>query len=410
MLSLIPAKYYYDDESSEQWSKKKNSKEQKRQAKKIKFNPNSKVDALSAQNKMAAVAKPVKLPGPDGEDTPDNDENSEEESEDDFIMPGDDEISEGSDNETSEADNTDVDLKKQNKPIEESLNQKDIEVDHGDDDEDESLTVVFDDEGNEISAGNPNLTEQPTQNKKSHKNIVTEEEKKEKKKQLDELKNKLSAKINLLREKRKAPGTSVKGAPMSREKILEQRRLKKEENLKKRKREEEVTDDEEEDDDEEEQDEEANGIGSTSNSLFNNVIFKDGDSSNNKRKSKDLASKLREVEARNAKLAQLDKDTQDKIQKKDSWTRAIKQSAGEKVYDDEKLLRKSLKRQQKKKNKSEREWNEREENVKKSIATRQKKREANIQLKKDMKQIKGKKARKRAGFEGKLKSGRKGKK
>lgn len=75
-------------------------------------------------------------------------------------------------------------------------------------------------------------------------------------------------------------------------------------------------------------------------------------------------------------------------------------ASGEKVKDDPKLLKKTLKREQKQKEKSGREWVDRKHTVQKGIQDRQKKRQDNLQARKDSKKA-GKNGKKRPGFEGK---------
>lgn len=70
----------------------------------------------------------------------------------------------------------------------------------------------------------------------------------------------------------------------------------------------------------------------------------------------DVMGQLKHVEAKKARLENMDPEKAEKIHEKEMWSRALKQTAGEKVRDDEKLLKKALKRQQGEKRKSEREW------------------------------------------------------
>ena len=60
------------------------------------------------------------------------------------------------------------------------------------------------------------------------------------------------------------------------------------------------------------------------------------------------------------------------------WLNAKKRAHGERVKDDTNLLKKALKRKEKQKGKSEREWKEREDAVVKGKEMKQKKREANL--------------------------------
>ncbi|KAJ6263763.1 hypothetical protein Dda_2334 [Drechslerella dactyloides] len=156
------------------------------------------------------------------------------------------------------------------------------------------------------------------------------------------------------------------------------------------------------------------------NYTFGQVNFDDGDklkdsldgtkSSSKKRGPMDVLGALKHAEAKKARLSNMPEEKRADIQEKDRWSKALKMAAGEKLQDDEGLLKKSLKRQEKAKKKSKREWKERNAGVEKAKAMRQKKREANIAARKEQKKAgkSGKKARKvpskkakgRAGFEG----------
>lgn len=70
----------------------------------------------------------------------------------------------------------------------------------------------------------------------------------------------------------------------------------------------------------------------------------------------DVMGQLKQVEAKKARLETMDPEKREKIYEKEMWSKALKQTAGEKVRDDEKLLKKALKRQTVQKKKSEREW------------------------------------------------------
>merc|ERR1711939_176119 len=113
-----------------------------------------------------------------------------------------------------------------------------------------------------------------------------------------------------------------------------------------------------------------------------------------------------------SRLSGLDADKQERIASQDMWMNARKRASGEKVKDDTSLLKKALKRHEGQKKKSEKEWTERDEGIKKSIEVRQKKRTENLAKRKDEKgKGKGKKV-KRPGFEGSFKGrtgGKKGK-
>ncbi|PWW79447.1 SURF6-domain-containing protein, partial [Tuber magnatum] len=135
----------------------------------------------------------------------------------------------------------------------------------------------------------------------------------------------------------------------------------------------------------------------------------------------DALGQLKHVEAKKARIQTMAPEKQAKIEEKELWSKALKQTAGEKVRGDEQLLKKSLKRQAQVKKKSEREWKERIENVAKSKAMKQKKREDNLTARREQKkagksgkrvrvggkqkvQMKKKKKGARPGFEGSMKS------
>ncbi|KAF7727261.1 hypothetical protein EC973_007874 [Apophysomyces ossiformis] len=122
-----------------------------------------------------------------------------------------------------------------------------------------------------------------------------------------------------------------------------------------------------------------------------------------KKGSVDAKSQLKKIEAKQEKLEKLRKENKEKadaIAEKEEWSRAIAMATGEKVKDDVKLLKKTVKRQEKQKSKSASQWKDRLDKVKKDEEDKVKKRNENIQkrieAKKDRK--KGKKAR--PGFEG----------
>lgn len=128
----------------------------------------------------------------------------------------------------------------------------------------------------------------------------------------------------------------------------------------------------------------------------------------------DPATALIAAENKRLRLAGLDEGKRADIEEKDLWLNAKKRAHGEKVRDDSSLLKKTLKRKEKSKKKSEKEWTERKEGVAKSQAMKQKKREANLKKRRDEKGTKGKgksagkktKVKSRPGFEGSFGSGK----
>ncbi|KAK3496414.1 surfeit locus protein 6-domain-containing protein [Neurospora crassa] len=115
----------------------------------------------------------------------------------------------------------------------------------------------------------------------------------------------------------------------------------------------------------------------------------------------DAKSKLAKLEAQKKRLEALPEDKRKEVLEKETWLAARKRAEGEKVHDDEHLLKKAVKRKEKAKSKSANEWRERKEGVAKAQYDRSKKREENIKKKQDEK-----KARK-MGI--KVKSGKGGK-
>jgi len=99
-------------------------------------------------------------------------------------------------------------------------------------------------------------------------------------------------------------------------------------------------------------------------------------------KSQKEEKRLSELEVKNPAKAQ-------DIKEKKKWKKAIDLSEGLKVKDNSKLIKKSLMKKRKDKQKSGKKWTERNEAVEKSMAAHQQKREKHIserkQKKKDMK-------------------------
>lgn len=160
------------------------------------------------------------------------------------------------------------------------------------------------------------------------------------------------------------------------------------------------------------------------NFSFGRVAFEDGKQLDSKltgflesRKRKgpqDPRTALEAAKKKRARISCLDEEKQADIAEKDLWLNAKKRAHGEKVRDDTSLLKKTLKRKDKAKQKSETEWNARIAGVEKSQEMRQKKREDNLRKRREEKGSKkgkgkakakkpGKKA-KRPGFEGSFRS------
>ncbi|KAF9922689.1 hypothetical protein FBU30_007203 [Linnemannia zychae] len=127
----------------------------------------------------------------------------------------------------------------------------------------------------------------------------------------------------------------------------------------------------------------------------------------------DAHGQLKMVEAHNEKLAALqavDPEKANAMKEKDTWRKALQLAQGEKVKDDVKLLKKTIKREETFKKKSAKEWGERKSTVKKSKDLKQKKREENIKARIDAAKNKGKKDKTgdKAKNKGAPKGGKKG--
>lgn len=161
----------------------------------------------------------------------------------------------------------------------------------------------------------------------------------------------------------------------------------------------------------------ASLTGSENNFSFGRIAFNDGQQvdaslstmldARPRKGPQDPLGALKAAESKRARLNGLDEQKRKNIEEKDLWLNARKRIHGEKVRDDMSLLKKTLKRQEKGKNKSEAEWKDRISGVEKSKEMRQKKREENLKKRKEEKGGKGKKkgkVQKRPGFEGTFRS------
>ena len=94
---------------------------------------------------------------------------------------------------------------------------------------------------------------------------------------------------------------------------------------------------------------------------------------------------LLSAQKRESHLSSLSESQRADISEKDTWLNARKRAHGERIRDDTSLLKKTLKRKEKAKKKSEKEWGERTEGVKKGQEMRQKKREGNLKKRREEK-------------------------
>ena len=107
----------------------------------------------------------------------------------------------------------------------------------------------------------------------------------------------------------------------------------------------------------------------------------------------DPLTAIKATESKQARISHLDEAKRTNITEKELWLNAKKRAQGERIRDDTSLLKKTLKRKEKAKKKSEKEWDERIEGLRKGQAMRQKKRDENIQKRRDEKRMQGRKKR-----------------
>ncbi|KAK5714416.1 hypothetical protein LTR15_010598 [Elasticomyces elasticus] len=235
------------------------------------------------------------------------------------------------------------------------------------------------------------------------------------------LQARLRARIEELRQRRKADGPDGKPAK-SRQELLDQRR-KKEELRKAAKKEQRRKDKENEIKKREEQLRVGSGsptldvfsprpsVQPEANSFsFSRLAFEDGTAADaeltglseaRKRKGpSDTRTALEAAEKKKARLAGLDPEKREAIAEKDLWLNAKKHAHGERVRDDTSLLKKALKRQEKDKGKSREEWQERQGAVVKGREMKQKKRDSNLAKRRGEKGGGSKKSTKKTGGKG----------
>ncbi|KAL8804513.1 MAG: hypothetical protein Q9182_002521 [Xanthomendoza sp. 2 TL-2023] len=158
----------------------------------------------------------------------------------------------------------------------------------------------------------------------------------------------------------------------------------------------------------------------TNNLSFGRIAFADGQQASPqlqslidpKHKTKgpqDPLTALKAAQNKEARFNSFDERKRENIAEKDMWLNARKRAHGERVRDDTNLLKKTLKRREKQKKKSEKEWGERLEGVKKAGEVKQRKREENLAKRREEKGKKGSKKvkrgnKKRPGFEGSMRT------
>jgi hypothetical protein len=104
-----------------------------------------------------------------------------------------------------------------------------------------------------------------------------------------------------------------------------------------------------------------------------------------KKQNLDPKSALAKLEAQKKRLSNLDDDKRKEVLEKETWLAARKRAEGEKVRNDESLLKKAVKRKEKVKKKSEKEWGDRMDAVKFAAKKKSDKRESNIRQRREQK-------------------------
>lgn len=139
---------------------------------------------------------------------------------------------------------------------------------------------------------------------------------------------------------------------------------------------------------------EDDGAGS-GNFAFGRVSFGDGtqlshdlsymlnSGAKGKKPPSDPKTALAKVQAQKRRLAELDDDKRKEIAEKEAWLTARRRAEGAKVHDNESLLKKSVKRRESAKRKSEKAWKDRAKGVEQAQRDRQRKRDENIRKRRD---------------------------
>ncbi|TPX44542.1 hypothetical protein SeMB42_g04292 [Synchytrium endobioticum] len=118
---------------------------------------------------------------------------------------------------------------------------------------------------------------------------------------------------------------------------------------------------------------------------FGKIQYGNDDNATSKKRKSDTLGLLKAAEAKKRRLEELQVKNAPKaatIMEKQAWSQLERKAEGDKLKDDPKLLKKTLKREQKRKEKSANEWEERNAQVQKSMDDRQKKRAENIAARK----------------------------
>lgn len=240
------------------------------------------------------------------------------------------------------------------------------------------------------------------------------------------LRARLAAKIEALRAARKADGAD--GKPIrTRQELIESRRAKQEQRKQHKKEVRLQAKMEEERLREEALASNSPGIMSPAVELdengsgfsFGRVAFADGSQMSHdmsyilnqgkKKGPSDAKTALLKVQNAKKRLQAMDEDQRNDISEKDAWLTARRRAEGEKIRNNESILKKTIKRKEAAKKKSGKEWGDRLKGVDQAQKDRQKKREDNLKKRRDDKMLgKAGKKKKSSGGAKKKSGGRPG--
>lgn len=118
-------------------------------------------------------------------------------------------------------------------------------------------------------------------------------------------------------------------------------------------------------------------------------------------KARNYKNLIAKAETRQKKIEELkgtDANKARELVEKHAWRAALEKAEGNKIKDDPKLLKKSLKRKEKMKARSKKQWDERKDQQNKQMADKQKRRQKNLKERAEGKKKKGGKGKHKPGF------------
>lgn len=275
---------------------------------------------------------------------------------------------------------------------------------------------------NDDATSNEETPKQDTDKQNSNVDEVAPVTNPDRSRNVTELRARLAAKIDAMRKQRKAHGSGIDGAPASREAILEERRKREEarrerKKLEKQARKEsklEITKVEDEPSSidsevDDGSDDEVDGALAYGKVSLGTGELLDGSGQvrlPKNRKQLHPKSALQAAMAKKARIEAMSDEKKEKIAESDTWHKALLQADGQNIKDDVSLLKKSVKRSEAVKKKSEKAWKERLSTIAKSKALKQKNREQNLKDRKDSKGKAGghKKGKQIGAYQGKAKN------